>query len=61
MPDPSPPQHNPTHPITRDHAVLQDHAVRVWTRAPDRAAPAEVAQAFDKGVIEGQTKAKKVV
>ena len=38
----------------------QDHAVRVWTRAPERAAPAEVAQAFDRGVIEGQTKAKKV-
>ncbi|CAM9230876.1 unnamed protein product, partial [Ascophyllum nodosum] len=37
----------------------QDHAVRVWTRAPERAAPAEVAQAFDRGVIEGQTKAKK--
>lgn len=36
----------------------QDHAVRVWTRAAERAAPAEVAQAYDKGVIDGQTKAK---
>ncbi|CAM9388989.1 unnamed protein product [Pylaiella littoralis] len=36
----------------------QDHGVRVWTRAPERAAPAEVAQAFDQSVLDGQTKAK---
>eukprot|EP00903_Cladosiphon_okamuranus_P020256 g18590.t1 len=36
----------------------QDHVVRVWTRAPERAASAEVSQAFDKSVIDGQTKAK---
>ncbi|CAM9787363.1 unnamed protein product, partial [Ectocarpus sp. 8 AP-2014] len=36
----------------------QDHVVRVWTRAPERAAPAEVAQAFDQSVIDGQTKTK---
>ncbi|CAM9733037.1 unnamed protein product, partial [Scytosiphon promiscuus] len=36
----------------------QDHAVRVWTRAPDRAAPAEVSRAFDKAVVDGQTKTK---
>lgn len=34
--------------------------MRVWTRAPERAAPAEVAQAFNKSVVDGQTKAKQV-
>lgn len=43
-----------------DPPNFQDHAVRVWTRAAERAAPAEVAQAYDKGVIDGQTKAKQV-
>lgn len=38
----------------------QDHVVRVWTRAPERAAPAEVAEGFSKGVVEGRTKAKQV-
>ena len=34
--------------------------MRVWTRAAERAAPEEVAQAFDKGVVDGQTKSKQV-
>lgn len=34
--------------------------MRVWTRADERAAPPEVIQAYDKGVVDGQTKAKQV-
>lgn len=39
----------------------QDHVVRIWTRAPERQASAEVSQAFDKSVIDGQTKSKQVI
>ncbi|CAM9939985.1 unnamed protein product, partial [Choristocarpus tenellus] len=37
----------------------KDHTVRIWTRDPQRAAPSEAVEAFDRGVKEGQAKSGK--